>query len=117
MTRRCSVCKWCLLAEPMRSYAAKVRDESYRVTDADVAKLRAVGVSEDEIFEVTVAAAVGAAWMPGCARSARRVTHEVVDPGTRAQAAGKAVHASRTGRSLSVVRHAKISTDCMTTVP
>ena len=50
-----------LLAEPMRSYAAKVRDESYRVTDADVAKLRTAGVSEDEIFEVTVAAALGAA--------------------------------------------------------
>jgi alkylhydroperoxidase family enzyme len=45
----------------MRSYAAKVRDESYRVTDADVAKLRTAGVSEDEIFEVTVAAALGAA--------------------------------------------------------
>ncbi|WP_337010148.1 MULTISPECIES: hypothetical protein [unclassified Kribbella] len=49
------------LAEPLRSYAAKVRDESYRVTDADVAELRAVGVSEDEIFEITVAAALGAA--------------------------------------------------------
>jgi hypothetical protein len=49
------------LIEPMRSYAAKVREESYRVTDADVAELRAAGVSEDEIFEITVAAALGAA--------------------------------------------------------
>ncbi|MEI8411810.1 hypothetical protein [Kribbella sp. CCNWLW201] len=31
------------------------------MTDADVAELRAVGVSEDEIFEITVAAALGAA--------------------------------------------------------
>jgi hypothetical protein len=49
------------LAEPVQSYAAKVRDESYRVTDSDIAELRAAGVSEDEIFEVTVAAALGAA--------------------------------------------------------
>jgi hypothetical protein len=49
------------LPEPIRSYAAKVRDESYRVTDADIAELRAAGISEDEIFEVTVAAALGAA--------------------------------------------------------
>jgi hypothetical protein len=48
-------------AEPLRSYAAKVRDESYRVTDADVEALRAAGISEDEIFEVAVAAALGAA--------------------------------------------------------
>jgi hypothetical protein len=42
-------------------YAAKVRDASYRVTDGDVAALRAAGHSEEEIFEVTVAAAAGAA--------------------------------------------------------
>jgi len=34
---------------------------AYRITDADVAGLKAAGRSEDEIFEVTVAAAVGAA--------------------------------------------------------
>ncbi len=49
------------LPEPWMSYTAMVRDESYRVTDADVAHLTAAGHSEDEIFEVTVAAAVGAA--------------------------------------------------------
>jgi hypothetical protein len=48
-------------AEPLKSYAAKVRDASYRVTDADVEALRVAGISEDEIFEVTVAAALGAA--------------------------------------------------------
>ena len=31
-----------------------------RVTDEDVAELRSSGLSEDEIFELTVAAAVGA---------------------------------------------------------
>lgn len=46
------------LAEPWRSYTALVRDASYRITDADLERL---GHSEDEVFEVTVAAAVGAA--------------------------------------------------------
>jgi hypothetical protein len=49
------------LPDPLGSYAAKVRDEAYRVTDADVEGLKAAGHSEDEIFEVTVSAAVGAA--------------------------------------------------------
>jgi alkylhydroperoxidase family enzyme len=47
--------------EPLGSYAGKVRDQAYRVSDADIARLRAAGHSEDEIFEITVAAAVGAA--------------------------------------------------------
>lgn len=46
---------------PWTSYAAKVRDSSYRVTDTDIANLKAAGLSEDKIFEITVAAAVGAA--------------------------------------------------------
>jgi hypothetical protein len=49
------------LTEPWRSYTALVRDASYRITDADLTRLRADGHPEDEIFEVTVAAAVGAA--------------------------------------------------------
>lgn len=49
------------LPEPLRSYARRVRDESYRVSDADLTRLRAAGHSQDEIFEVTVAAAVDAA--------------------------------------------------------
>lgn len=48
------------LPEPWQSYARKVRDQSYRVTDADIDELKAV-YTEDEIFEVTVAAALGAA--------------------------------------------------------
>jgi hypothetical protein len=49
------------LPEPLGSYATKVRDESYRITDADIAGLTAAGLSEDAIFEITIAAAVGAA--------------------------------------------------------
>ena len=49
------------LPEPWPGYAAKVRDQASRVTDADVAALREAGASEQEIFEITVAAAVGAA--------------------------------------------------------
>lgn len=49
------------LPEPLASYAATVRDAAYRVTDGDVDRLKAAGHSEDEIFEYTVAAAVGAA--------------------------------------------------------
>ena len=49
------------LPDPWGPYAAKVRDESYRVTDADVAALKAAGCSEEAIFEITVAVATGAA--------------------------------------------------------
>jgi AhpD family alkylhydroperoxidase len=49
------------LAEPWQSYATTVRDASYRITDTDMDRLTAAGHSEDQIFEVTVAAALGAA--------------------------------------------------------
>lgn len=49
------------LPEPWLSYAATVRDASYRITDADITRLSQAGHTEDEIFEITVAAAVGAA--------------------------------------------------------
>lgn len=45
----------------VEAYAAKVRECAYRVTDADVAAMTAAGWSEEEIFELTVATAVGAA--------------------------------------------------------
>lgn len=51
------------LPVPLDSYLTKVRDQSYRVTDRDIAALAAAGVSEDEIFELTVAAALGAAML------------------------------------------------------
>jgi alkylhydroperoxidase family enzyme len=43
------------------AYVEKVRRESYRITDADVDALEAAGCTEEEIFEITVAAAQGAA--------------------------------------------------------
>jgi alkylhydroperoxidase family enzyme len=49
------------LPGPLDSYAAKVRDQSYRITDADFAGLSAAGLNDDAIFEITIAAAVGAA--------------------------------------------------------
>ena len=49
------------LPEPIGSYAAKVRDRSYRITETDFAGLTSAGLSDDAIFEITVAAAVGAA--------------------------------------------------------
>jgi len=41
-------------------YVDTVRRHAFRVTDAQVEALSAAGLSEDEIFELTVAAAVGA---------------------------------------------------------
>ena len=43
----------------VRDYLTKVRTRAYTVTDADVEALKAAGLSEDEIFEQTVAAAIG----------------------------------------------------------
>ena len=42
------------------AYIDTVRRHAYRVTDAQVEALRDAGLSEDEVFELTVAAAVGA---------------------------------------------------------
>jgi hypothetical protein len=47
--------------EVVRTYVDKVANHAYKVTDQDVAALQAAGLSDDGIFEVTVAAAVGAA--------------------------------------------------------
>ena len=43
------------------AYIAKVRDAAYKITDDDVAALRAAGLDDDQIFELSVAAAVGQA--------------------------------------------------------
>jgi alkylhydroperoxidase family enzyme len=45
--------------EAMAAYLAKVRERAYTITDADVAQLQAAGLTEDEIFEHTVATAIG----------------------------------------------------------
>jgi AhpD family alkylhydroperoxidase len=49
------------LPEPWQSYATAVRDASYKITDTDIDRLTGAGHTEEEIFEVTVAAALGAA--------------------------------------------------------
>jgi hypothetical protein len=49
------------LPEPLAAYAAKVRDQSYRIGDADFAGLTSAGLGDDAIFEITIAAAVGTA--------------------------------------------------------
>jgi hypothetical protein len=42
-----------------RAYLAKVRAHAYRVTDEDVAALRSAGWTDETIYELTIAAAVG----------------------------------------------------------
>jgi alkylhydroperoxidase family enzyme len=42
----------------MSEYLAKVRDRAFAVTDQDVERLKEAGISEDEIFEQTVAVAI-----------------------------------------------------------
>jgi alkylhydroperoxidase family enzyme len=42
------------------AYVDKVRKHAYRVTDEDVAQLRARGYTEDQLFELTIAASLGA---------------------------------------------------------
>jgi alkylhydroperoxidase family enzyme len=44
--------------QAMGEYLAKVHERAYTVTDGDVEALKDAGISEDEIFEQTVAAAV-----------------------------------------------------------
>jgi alkylhydroperoxidase family enzyme len=45
--------------EPLRALLEKVVAKAHEVSDEDVARARASGMSEDEIFEAVVSAAVG----------------------------------------------------------
>ena len=49
------------LAEPLRTLIHKVAKYANKVTDQDVAAVRASGLSEDQIFEIVVCAAIGQA--------------------------------------------------------
>jgi alkylhydroperoxidase family enzyme len=49
------------LAEPLGGLVDKVARHAYRVTDEDIAVARESGLSEDQIFEIVVCAAIGAA--------------------------------------------------------
>jgi hypothetical protein len=44
--------------EAMAGYLRKVHERAYTVVDADVEAMKAAGLSEDEIFAQTVAAAI-----------------------------------------------------------
>jgi hypothetical protein len=50
-----------LLSEPLASLIGKLTRQAHEVTDQDVAAARASGLSEDQIFEIVVCAAVGQA--------------------------------------------------------
>lgn len=57
-TLRANVAGTGAAAPELAAYLEKVRAHAYKVTDADVEALKAAGVTEDEIFEQTVAAAI-----------------------------------------------------------
>jgi alkylhydroperoxidase family enzyme len=46
--------------EVMRTYVQKIVTSAYKLTDEDVQLLLRAGYSEDQIFELTVSAALGA---------------------------------------------------------
>lgn len=49
------------LAEPLAGLVDKVARHAYRVTDKDIEEAKQSGVTEDQIFEIVVCAAVGQA--------------------------------------------------------
>jgi alkylhydroperoxidase family enzyme len=49
------------LPDDLRPYVDKVAKNAYKVVDSDIDGLREAGYSEDAIFELTLAAALGAA--------------------------------------------------------
>lgn len=50
-----------VIPEDLKVWVEKVTQHAYKTTDGDVEKLKSCGYSEDEIFELTIAAAHGAA--------------------------------------------------------
>jgi len=55
---RANVADTAAAAPELTAYLEKVRTHAYKVTDGDVEQLKAAGLTEDEIFEQTVAAAI-----------------------------------------------------------
>jgi alkylhydroperoxidase family enzyme len=49
------------LPDPLRALVDAVARQANRVTDGDVAAARAAGLTEDQIFEIVVCAAIGQA--------------------------------------------------------
>ena len=60
-TQRCAAFNNAGLAGPVSTLIDKVANCSYKVTDEDVAAAKAAGLSEDQIFELVVCAAIGQA--------------------------------------------------------
>ena len=50
------------MPEDLATYVTKVINNAYKVIDSDVVALKQAGYSEDEIFEITIAAALGAGY-------------------------------------------------------
>jgi hypothetical protein len=48
-------------AEPLNTLIDKVTKQAYRVADEDIVAVKASGLSEDQIFEIVVCAAIGQA--------------------------------------------------------
>jgi alkylhydroperoxidase family enzyme len=49
------------LAEPVRTFVDKVAHSARMVADTDIGTLRKAGLSEDQIYEIVVCAAIGQA--------------------------------------------------------
>jgi|ERR1041384_7473695 len=49
------------VTEPARALVEKVAKNAWKVSDEDVAAVKAAGVSEDQVFELCVSAALGQA--------------------------------------------------------
>ena len=49
------------VAEPLGTLVDKVAKHAYRVTDEDITAARESGLSEDQVFEIVVCAAIGQA--------------------------------------------------------
>ena|ERR671919_558731 len=49
------------LTDPLSTLIDKVARHAYKITDEDIAGARASGLSEDQIFEIVVRAAIGQA--------------------------------------------------------
>ena len=49
------------LAEPLGTLVDKVAKHAYRITDEDITAAKVSGLSEDQVFEIVVCAAVGQA--------------------------------------------------------
>jgi hypothetical protein len=47
--------------EPVRALIEKVARQAWKISDEDIAAAKAAGLGEDQIFELVIAAALGAA--------------------------------------------------------